>query len=67
MPDGRVISVGKERFGCPEYLFSPQFEDESFSIQNMITESILSCDDEVRGTLYNNIILSGGTSMLEGL
>ena len=68
MPDGKVISVGKERFGCPEYLFSPQDEDESFSIQNMITDSIfLSCDDEARDTLYKNIILSGGTSFLEGL
>ena len=67
MPDGKVISVGKERFDCPEYLFSPQDEDESFSIQNMITDSILSCDDEARDTLYKNIILSGGTSFIEGL
>jgi len=33
----------------------------------MVINSIKKCDIDVRKTLYNSIIVAGGTSMLTGL
>jgi actin-related protein len=69
LPDGRVITVGSERFRCPEYLFKPLEMNgrEMDSIQELTYKSIQECDVDVRRDLYQNIILSGGTTMFEGL
>lgn len=38
------------------------------SIQDLIYKSIQECDDiDFRRELYNNIILSGGNTMFEGI
>ncbi len=69
MPDGRVITLGNERFRCPEYLFNPLKIDgkELPSIQEMIYNSIQESDIETRADLYQNIVLSGGNTMFEGI
>lgn len=54
MPDGKVITIGNERFRCPEYLFKP-FEmngKELPSIQELTYNSIQECDVDVRRDLY---------------
>jgi actin len=69
MPDGKVITIGNERFRCPEFLFKP-FEmagKELPSMQELVYGSIQDCDVDVRRDLYQNIILSGGTTLYEGL
>ena len=68
LPDGKVIKVGNERFRCPEYLFDPMLQGKELdSIQDLTFKSIQECDVDVRRELYQNIILSGGTTMFEGI
>jgi len=68
LPDGQVITIGNERFRCPEALFKPEFLGmESNGIHEMIHNNIMSCDLDIRRDLYGNILLSGGTTMLRGL
>jgi len=68
MPDGSVISVGNERFRCCEALFQPNLIGlEGVGVDKLTDESIRSADIDVRKDLYQNIILSGGTTMLAGL
>ncbi|KAM9993370.1 hypothetical protein ACTFIZ_011330 [Dictyostelium cf. discoideum] len=65
LPDGQTISIGKERFICAEILFEPSLANiESHGIHQLLYNSIINCDIEIRRGLYNNIILSGGTTML---
>nr|QGN00867.1 ActL2 [Drosophila imaii] len=68
LPDGQVVSVGNERFRCPEAMFQPALLGvESCGIHETTYKSILSCELDIRKKLYGNIVLSGGTSMLKGL
>lgn len=69
LPDGQVITISSERFRCPEYLFKPLEMNgkELDSIQDLTYKSIQECDVDVRRELYQNIILSGGTTMFEGI
>ena len=68
LPDGQVITVGSERFRCPEALFKPAFIGlEANGIHETVYNSIMKCDIDVRKDLYANIVLSGGTTMYEGL
>ena len=69
MPDGKIITIGNERFRAPEYLFKPLEMNgkELPSIQELTYNSIQECDVDLRRDLYNNIILSGGTTMYEGI
>eukprot|EP00659_Diplonema_papillatum_P000351 gene351-496_t len=68
LPDGQVITVGSERFRCPEALFKPVFIGlEANGIHETVYNSIMKCDIDVRKDLYGNIVLSGGTTMYEGL
>lgn len=68
LPDGNVIPIGNERFRCPEALFQPSFMGaESKGIHLTTHDSIVKCDKELHKTLYNNIVLSGGSTMFPGL
>lgn len=69
LPDGRVITLGSERFRCPELLFKPLEMNgkEMLPIHELVVKSITDCDIDVRRDLYSNIILSGGTTMFDGI
>jgi actin-related protein len=69
MPDKRVITVPAHvRMSCPELLFQPQLNGKSCkSIQALSWASVSASDIDVRKDLCKNIILSGGTTMYEGL
>ncbi|KAJ5072545.1 actin [Anaeramoeba ignava] len=68
LPDGQIITIGNERFRCPEVLFQPSFiENEENGIHEIIQNSIMKCDIEIRKDLYSNIVLSGGTTMFSGI
>jgi actin-related protein len=68
LPDGQVITVGNERFRCPEVLFKPNLiGKESDGIHKTTYDSIMKCDVDIRKDLYGNIVLSGGTTMFEGI
>ena len=68
LPDGQVITIGNERFGCPEALFQPSFLGmESAGIHETTYNSIMKCDVDIRKDLYANIVLSGGSTMFPGI
>jgi actin beta/gamma 1 len=68
LPDGQVITVGNERFRCPEVLFKPNLiGKESDGVHKTTYDSIMKCDVDIRKDLYANIVLSGGTTMFEGI
>uniref|UniRef100_A0AC34PW55 Actin n=2 Tax=Panagrolaimus sp. JU765 TaxID=591449 RepID=A0AC34PW55_9BILA len=68
LPDGQVITIGNERFRCPEVLFQPAFIGmEQTGIHETTYHSIMKCDVDIRKDLYANTVLSGGTSMFPGI
>jgi actin-related protein len=68
LPDGQVITIGAERFRCPEVLFKPNFIGlEQEGIHKLCFQSIMKCDVDIRKDLYNNVVMSGGTTMFNGV
>ena len=68
LPDGQVITIGNERFRCPEALFQPTFLGmESAGVHETTYNSIMKCDVDIRKDLYANVVLSGGTTMYSGI
>jgi len=68
LPDGNVITIGNERFRCPEVLFQPSFiGKEAQGIHDCAFQTIMKCDVDIRKDLYANIVLSGGTTMFPGI
>merc|ERR1712154_668970 len=68
LPDGNIITVGNERFRCPEVLFQPSFiGKEASGIHDTTFQSIMKCDVDIRKDLYANVVLSGGTTMFTGI
>lgn len=68
LPDGQVITVGSERFRCPEVLFQPNLVGrDTRGIHETCFKSIAKCDMDIRKELYGNIVLSGGTTMFLGI
>nr|XP_060621163.1 actin, alpha cardiac muscle 1 isoform X4 [Anolis sagrei ordinatus] len=68
LPDGQVITIGNERFRCPETLFQPSFIGmESAGVHEATYNSIMKCDIDIRKDLYANNVLSGGTTMYPGI
>ena len=67
LPDNKSITLGSERFRCPEILFNPQINGFEFDgIAQTIVKSIQQCEIDEQSNLYANILLAGGTTLLEG-
>ncbi|GMI32840.1 hypothetical protein TrRE_jg9234 [Triparma retinervis] len=68
LPDGNVITIGSESFRCPEVLFQPSLIGQGkYGVQDMIFQTIMKCDIDMRKDLFANIVLSGGNTMLPGI
>jgi actin-related protein len=68
LPDGNVITIGNERFRCPETLFQPSFIGrEAQGAHDTMFSTVMKCDVDIRKDLYANIVLSGGSTMFEGI
>ncbi|KAA0147281.1 hypothetical protein FNF29_07450 [Cafeteria roenbergensis] len=68
LPDGNTVTIGNERFRCPEALFQPSIlGKEAEGIHKATFDTIMSCDVDIRKDLYANIVLSGGTTMYPGI
>jgi len=68
LPDGQVITIGNERFRCPEAMFQPSFLGmESAGIHETTYNSIMKCDVDMRKDFFANIVLSGGSTMYPGI
>ena len=52
LPDGQVITIGNERFRCPEALFQPSFLGmEAAGVHETCYNSIMKCDVDIRKDL----------------
>ncbi|KAF0987342.1 hypothetical protein HZS_6597 [Henneguya salminicola] len=68
LPDGQVITIGNERFRCPEALFQPSLIGmEAVGVHETCFNSIMRCDVDIRKDLYQNIVLSGGSTLYPGI
>merc|ERR1719381_424208 len=61
LPDGQVITIGNERFRCPEALFQPSFLGmEACGLHETTYNSIMKCDVGVQVLPDVNIALHDG-------
>ena len=68
LPDGKVITVGNERFRIPEALFQPSLLGLGANgIHQTTYNSIMKCDVDIRRDLFANVVTSGGTAMIPGI
>ncbi|XP_073511491.1 actin, cytoplasmic-like [Phyllobates terribilis] len=68
LPDGNVVTIGRQRFLAPESLFSPSVIGmDTLGVHKMILESIYGCAIDVRRSLFNSILLSGASTLFPGL
>lgn len=66
-PDGHWITLGKERFCCPEPLFRPELLHHSCpGLHQLAGQSLQTVPDHARRHMLGNIVLSGGSSMFPG-
>ncbi|XP_003414899.1 actin-related protein T2-like [Loxodonta africana] len=67
LPDGTVICIGEQLYQVPEVLFAPdQLGIHSPGLSKMVASSILKCDIGIQMTLFGEIVLVGGTTLLPG-
>ncbi|XP_005101519.2 actin, cytoplasmic [Aplysia californica] len=68
LPDGQVITIGNERFRCPEALFRPEILGlEMPGIHQAVYDSIMACDIDTRTLFLSNILLAGGNTMFPAI
>ncbi|ETO05537.1 hypothetical protein RFI_31858 [Reticulomyxa filosa] len=68
LPDDEVITVGAERFQCAELLFDPSAMGlKQEGIHQLTFRSIMASEVDIRKDLYNNIVMSGGNTMFNGI
>ncbi|KAJ5076456.1 actin [Anaeramoeba ignava] len=68
LSNGEIITIGNERFRCSELLFQPSFIGmEKSGIHELTYNSIMKCNVDIRKDLYENIVLSGGSTMFPGI
>ena len=62
------IDVGYERFLGPEMFFHPEFIHKDFMkpLGEVVDDAVQSCPIEYRVRLYENIVLSGGSTLFKG-
>lgn len=67
LPNGATVEVGQARFRAPEVLFRPDLiGDESVGIHEALICAIHKSDMDLRKQLYQNIVISGGSTLFKG-
>lgn len=65
LPDGTDVTIGAEQQLAPEVLFQPALMGrECPSVVQVLSEAIRRCDIDLRRHMYENVFLSGGTTMM---
>jgi actin len=68
LPDGNAITIGVERFKCTEALFQPSFIGvASPGVHELVCDSIIKCDADIRDEMYKNVWLASGNTMFQGV
>lgn len=74
LPDGSRVRLGADLIRIPETLFkpflcsvcSPGWKPD-LGVHESIYTAVNGCGNDIRNYLYNNIVLSGGSSLISGL
>ncbi|KAK2531158.1 hypothetical protein Q9233_005883 [Columba guinea] len=67
LPDGHLITVGKERCLCAEVLFKPElFGSQQPGLLQLTLNCLKKCDEDINKKMVGNILLCGGSTMMEG-
>ncbi|CAL4128599.1 unnamed protein product, partial [Meganyctiphanes norvegica] len=67
LPDGSTVEIGQARFRAPEVLFRPDLiGDESEGIHEVLLYAIHKSDMDLRKLLFQNIVISGGSTLFKG-
>ncbi|OMJ92923.1 hypothetical protein SteCoe_4266 [Stentor coeruleus] len=68
LPDGREVIIGKERFRAPEALFNPELIGiNDHGAGEAMFQAITNCDDDIRREFCQNIMVSGGNTLFQGI
>jgi actin-related protein len=68
LPDGTPISFGDQAIRCPEVLFKPgMIGKDHQGVHQAVYSTIQRCDIDVRRDLFENMLLSGGSTMFPGI
>ncbi|CAD8043589.1 unnamed protein product [Paramecium primaurelia] len=68
LPDGNKIQIKEQKYQCPEILFNPNKAGyELPGIHEITYQSISKSDRDIQQQLYNNIVITGGTTLFPGL
>ena len=68
LPGGQVVELGDEQHRAPEVLFRPSLlGSEALPVHDVLLTAIRRSDLDLRATLFANVVLAGGTTMLLGL
>lgn len=64
LPDGSVVTLNEQQFKCPEALFQPSLLDKDLpGVHEMLYQSIMKCDPEIRKDIIDNVVLAGGSTL----
>jgi len=67
LPDGNIVKLQSEKFRAPEILFDPSIIGEEYNgVHQALHVAIEKTDLDIRNGLYQNILLSGGSTLFEG-
>eukprot|EP00656_Telonema_subtile_P044174 TRINITY_DN50462_c0_g1_i1.p1 TRINITY_DN50462_c0_g1~~TRINITY_DN50462_c0_g1_i1.p1 ORF type:complete len:397 (-),score=95.86 TRINITY_DN50462_c0_g1_i1:124-1314(-) len=67
-PDGQEIAIKDVAIRVPELLFNPRMHNMEYAgLPELVANTILNCDLDVRRELWSSILLSGGTTCFKGL
>jgi len=65
LPDGSVLELVEERFMAPEIMFNPLLiGKEEKPLDEAVYDAIFACDIDIRPHMYENIVLSGGNTLI---
>ena len=67
LPDGQAVTLSSERFQAPEVLFNPSLVgSEEDGAADVLVNSIMKSDIDLRSTLFSQIVLAGGSTLFQG-
>lgn len=68
-PDGVLLTIGRSRFEVPEALFRPQLmgtNADLVGVHELAALVVNSVDPDLRVWLLKNVVICGGTTMIDG-
>jgi len=67
LPDGTALEIMHERIRAPEIMFSPERIGLEYpGVHELLVNSVKKCDMDLRKTLFNEVVLAGGNTLING-